>query len=212
MNQGQGNPGQPTQLQSPVSTQSWNPSSRHPSGAYQQPGQQTSDHASSNQPPSAFRHAKKGVRSLFGGGRGKTETAAIRGSGRKKTAKQGVRSPDFRYLLAGSSLLAGVVLVGDVGTLFKAEPVSDVCQEIVQPDATLSRDELSKLIAIPERDSKSAVREIVSEPYCLLPSIEVRAGEKAEREAYPLVFDPQTWVVLLYEGDEYAGYAFSFKP
>lgn len=227
INQAQRNPGRATQLQSPIPTQPVNPSSNHPSPVFlssgytsldhqqpghQQPGQQSSDHASSGQQRSADHHAENGMRSLFGGGRRKTDTAAMRGSGRQKMAKQGLRSPDFRYLLAGGSLLAGVVLVGDVGTLLQPEAVSDVCQEIVQPDATLSRDDLTKLIAIPERDSKAAVREVVSEPYCVLPGIEVRAGEHAEREAYPLEFDPQTWVVLLYEGDEYAGYAFSFKP
>ncbi|NJP12002.1 MAG: hypothetical protein HC866_23115 [Leptolyngbyaceae cyanobacterium RU_5_1] len=29
--------------------------------------------------------------------------------------------------------------------------------------------------------------------------------------AYPLAFDPQTWFIVLYEGDEYAGYSFSFR-
>ncbi len=158
------------------------------------------------------RHAASGIRSLFRWVPKKVAFSSRRGSGRKNAPKQGVRSPDFRYLVAGGSLLAGVVLVGDVGTLFQPEAVSDVCQEVVQPDARLSRDDLSKLITIPERDPKTEVREVVREPYCLLPNIEVRAGQQAEREAYPLAFDPQTWVVLLYEGEEYAGYAFSFKP
>ncbi|MEL6814895.1 MAG: hypothetical protein AAFP03_08780 [Cyanobacteria bacterium J06598_3] len=33
-----------------------------------------------------------------------------------------------------------------------------------------------------------------------------------EREAYPLAFDPQAWVVVRYAGGEYAGYDFVFKP
>lgn len=137
---------------------------------------------------------------------------AIRKSGRRSAADRGVRSPDFKYLLAGGSLLAGLVLVGDVSSVFEPKPAVDVCQEIVQPDAVLSRDALSRLISIPERNAKSSVRDILNEPYCVLPSIEIRSGELAEREAYPLAFDPQTWVVLLYEGDEYAGYDFSFQP
>ena len=155
---------------------------------------------------------KKTNRSSMRGENAATFVRSIRKSGRRRAANRGVRSPDFKYLLAGGSLLAGFVLVGDISSVFEAEPVANVCQEIVQPDAVLSRDSLSRLISIPERDAKSSVREILNEPYCVLPSIEIRSGELAEREAYPLAFDPQTWVVLLYEGDEYAGYDFSFQP
>lgn len=124
-----------------------------------------------------------------------------------------MRSIDFRFLLAGSSVLAGLVLVGDVSAVFqeKASATTE-CQEVVQQDVALSRDNLSKLLTVPERQDKAAVREIVSDPYCLMPDLEVRAGVTAQREAYPLAFDPDTWLVVLYEGEEYAGYAFSFQP
>lgn len=130
----------------------------------------------------------------------------------RRSAINGVKSLDFRYLVAGSSLLAGLVLIGDVSAVFQSPSSREVCQKIVQDDSVLSRDALSKLLTVPERENKAAVRDIVSEPYCTLPEIEVRAGVKAQREAYPLAFDPNTWLVLLYEGDEYAGYAFSFQP
>ena len=61
------------------------------------------------------------------------------------------------------------------------------------------------------RDAKTRVRQIVSEPYCQLPTLKVRSGVDAEREAYPLAFDPGTTLVILYENDEYAGYRFSFE-
>ncbi|WP_430686000.1 hypothetical protein [Leptolyngbya sp. AN02str] len=93
----------------------------------------------------------------------------------------------------------------------QSRKVSDVCQEVIQSQAVLSRDQLARLLAIPERDRKENVRAIMSEPYCQLPSVEVRQGVVAEREAYPLAFDPQTWFVVLYEGEEYAGYSFVFK-
>ncbi|MEL6319108.1 MAG: hypothetical protein AAFQ57_00455 [Cyanobacteria bacterium J06626_14] len=128
-----------------------------------------------------------------------------------RAVRRSGRSPNVSYLLAGGSLLAGLVVVGDVGSLLASDPVSDVCQEVVQADATLSREELSQLISIPERQAKASVREVVSEPHCILPNVEIRKGAIAEREAYPLAFDPNTWVVLLYEGDEYAGYSFSFQ-
>lgn len=85
------------------------------------------------------------------------------------------------------------------------------CSEIVSDQAKLSREQLATLLTIPERDAKSRVRQIVSEPYCQLPTLKVRSGVDAEREAYPLAFDPGTTLVILYENNEYAGYRFSFE-
>lgn len=82
------------------------------------------------------------------------------------------------------------------------------CATDIVESARLSREQLAKLLTIPERDSKTKVRQIVQEPYCQLSSLDIRAGVKAEREAYPLEFDPDTALVILYENDEYAGYRF----
>lgn len=93
----------------------------------------------------------------------------------------------------------------------EGDVASEVCQQRVASQAVLSRGELSKLLAVPERSSKEAVQQIIDAPYCMLSPIEVREGVSAEREAYPLEFDPQTWFVVLYEEGEYAGYDFSFR-
>ncbi|MDA0266840.1 MAG: hypothetical protein O3A14_07725 [Cyanobacteria bacterium] len=85
------------------------------------------------------------------------------------------------------------------------------CKAFVQTEATLSREQLAQLLTIPERDSKARVRQVVAEPYCTLASLQVRSGVEAEREAYPLAFDPKTQLVILYENDEYAGYRFNFE-
>ncbi|MGD1907631.1 MAG: hypothetical protein ACFB0C_16815 [Leptolyngbyaceae cyanobacterium] len=94
-----------------------------------------------------------------------------------------------------------------------AAPQADInsCKAVVQTEATLSREQLAQLLTIPERDSKSRVRQIVAEPYCTLAALQVRSGVAAEREAYPLEFDPKTQLVILYENDEYAGYRFNFE-
>ena len=101
----------------------------------------------------------------------------------------------------------------DVGQWFHAEAASqrDLCQEVTQSTAVLSREQLAQLLAVPERSEKNSIREIVETPYCTLPQVEVRAGVSAVREAYPLAFDPDTWLVVLYEGEEYAGYGFSVQ-
>jgi len=106
-------------------------------------------------------------------------------------------------------LLLGVL--SDVRDTWKPSLVSNDCAEIVQPETVLSREQLSQLLTIPERDRKERVRAIISEPYCRLAQVEIRQGVVAEREVYPLAFDPQTWFVVLYEGKEYAGYSFVFR-
>ena len=119
--------------------------------------------------------------------------------------------PLFKPLLVGGFVVAVLSLLLDLHGVVKAKNHGEVCQEIVQSKATLSREQLAQLLTIPERDRKSKVQGILKTPYCKLPKLEVRAGVSAEREAYPLEFDPQTWLVILYEGDEYAGYRFSFR-
>lgn len=88
------------------------------------------------------------------------------------------------------------------------ENLSSSCTSDITESAQLSREQLLALLAVPERDSKSRIREIAQEPYCQLSTLSIRAGVEAEREAYPLAFDPNTTLVILYEGDEYAGYRF----
>ncbi len=125
---------------------------------------------------------------------------------------QGLAVNPVRYLLAGGFMLTLLALLADSRhRLPSGGAVSNVCREVVQADAVLSREALSQLLTIPERDRKESVRLVIREPYCRLPSVEVRQGVMAEREAYPLAFDPQTWFVVLYEGDEYAGYSFVFQ-
>ncbi|MGF1514009.1 MAG: hypothetical protein ACFB5Z_09990 [Elainellaceae cyanobacterium] len=104
----------------------------------------------------------------------------------------------------------GLMLMVDIGSIRRPAAESSICQT-VQAEEFLSREGLTSLMAIPERDSKAAVKQVLGEPYCQLSPIEVRAGVQAEREAYPLAFDPDAWVIVLYEGEEYAGYDFKFS-
>ncbi len=129
-----------------------------------------------------------------------------------KPRRRKARRKNARFVLAGGSVLAAGLLFVDLRDVLKPDAPKSVCQQVIQSRSVLSRDELTKLLNVPERSNKSTVRAIVSEPYCTLGSIEVRAGATADREAYPLAFDPQTWLVVLYEGEEYAGYDFVFQP
>ncbi len=130
---------------------------------------------------------------------------------RRRSAQRSPRS----YLLAGGSMLALAALVVGPTPLMqeKSEPVAAkvVCQETIQAESVLSRAELSELLAVTERAPKADVQAVIAEPYCTLPPVEVREGVTAERVAYPLEFNPETWFIVLYEGEEYAGFDFSFS-
>ncbi len=121
-----------------------------------------------------------------------------------------------RLLWLGSSFLAlGLFLSNGLGRwgsgLIAKSFRQDLCQGMVQASVSLSREQLTELLTIPERSPKATIRQQAPAPYCTLTDLEVRAGVTAQREAYPLAFDPDTWLVMLYEGDEYAGYAFRFE-
>lgn len=121
------------------------------------------------------------------------------------------RRQSVKYLLAAGTLVALAGMFINPRNLLSAKAPKDSCEQILYAQAVLSREQLSKLLTIPERDRAAKVRAIVKTPYCKLPTLEVRGGAKSQREAYPLAFDPQTWLIILYEGDEYAGYSFSFR-
>jgi len=110
---------------------------------------------------------------------------------------------DIKSLLSDPAAFAKSPLTGKA-----IAALSQDCEGDITDTARLSREQLLKLLAVPERDSKSRIRQITQAPYCELSSIQVRAGVDAVREAYPLAFDPNTTLVILYENDEYAGYRF----
>lgn len=115
--------------------------------------------------------------------------------------------------------LIGGLIVAFVGLAFdlpRPLPVAhgsrhEACQSPINEQATLSRAQLAQFLTISERDSRDKVTQIVGAPYCQLQSLQVRANVTAERQVYPLAFDPQTRLVILYEGQEYAGFRFSFQ-
>ena len=115
------------------------------------------------------------------------------------------------WFAGGSMLALAALLVVPSRTPSTDAAKTDLCQHVVQESSVLSRDELSQLLAVSERSTKASIRQIIQEPYCVLPPLTVREGAPAVREAYPLAFDPQTWFVVLYEGEEYAGFDFSFR-
>ncbi|MEO0646998.1 MAG: hypothetical protein AAFZ17_12695 [Cyanobacteria bacterium J06650_10] len=107
------------------------------------------------------------------------------------------------------------------------------CEKVVKSGAEVSRGQLSSLSSIPQGSTKEAVQQVLAEPYCTLPALampktkaedtdeptlsespsELLSSELLiERDAYPLAFDPEAWLVLSYHNGEYQAYDFVFKP
>jgi hypothetical protein len=118
---------------------------------------------------------------------------------------------------AGSSVATLAVLAIVPGKGVSQSIANSTCQQVVKSGAEISRSQLSSLLSIPEGASEEAVRQAINEPYCLLPVPDAKHQQKAEphkvttREAYPLAFDPQAWVVVNYNSGTYVDYDFVFK-
>ena len=118
-----------------------------------------------------------------------------------------------RAIAAGSVLLAFGLLTDVYGlpSFGSRKNFASSCQEVVKSEATLSEKQLAQLLTVPEGDKKQRVHDIAKEPYCRLQALQIRAGATAQREAYPLEFDRNTWLVILYEGEQYTGYRFAVQ-
>ena len=101
--------------------------------------------------------------------------------------------------------------LGNIKPLASTGNRSEACEGPVNAQVSLSREQLAQFLTVSERDTRERVVQIVGQPYCQLSSLQVRAGVTAERQVYPLAFDPQTRLVILYEGNEYAGYRFNYQ-
>ena len=95
------------------------------------------------------------------------------------------------------------------------------CKKKILPTEEISRGQMSALLALPVGSNQEAVRRVTGDPYCLLPAVDTETAAAssnkilagAEREAYPLAFDPEAWVVVAYSASgEYIGYDFVFRP
>lgn len=114
-----------------------------------------------------------------------------------------------KQLLAGGAALLALGLFADLrGLSFWSTKMGDELCPSTSSQGKLTEQQVAKLLTVAEGDQKTKIREIVREPACKLPTLPVRAGSMAEREVYALSFDPQTSIVVLYEGDQYAGYRF----
>lgn len=120
------------------------------------------------------------------------------------------RQIGMRLFLMGGALAVIAGLTMDMREVISMEQrrQPENCVGDVHPTAAISREQLATFLTVSERGTKTVVQNILQMPYCMLSPLEVRAGVPAERSVYQLAFDPQTWLIVLYEGEEYAGYQF----
>jgi len=108
-------------------------------------------------------------------------------------------------------LLIGVLLDVDPTALWSGTASTEPeCQGPTNPSGVVSRQQLSQLLTVPEAASKQDLQTLLQSPYCqvAMPGAEQPSSLS---DAYPLEFDPQTWLIVTYEGDRYARYDFSFR-
>lgn len=128
---------------------------------------------------------------------------------------RGSRHVRSKRMMAVGSVLLAFGLFTDLQSRSQVsrrhKSIGESCQKVVHAEATLSKQQLARLLAVPEGGNKEQIREITKAPYCELGELQIRVGATAQREAYPLEFDPKTWLVILYEGEQYAGYRFAVQ-
>jgi len=118
----------------------------------------------------------------------------------------------IKYMLAGGTVVAALgLLVEPQALMAKLTTSKEVCQRVIQSQAVLSRDRLSQLLTLPEQTKKEQVQQVIQQPYCQLPVVQEQGDRNTQRDAYPLAFDPQTWLIVTYNNDAYTGYSFSFR-
>lgn len=163
-----------------------------------------------------------------------TRSKAIH-SGQKPTQKRfGLLSAQHREVVLAGGAIALLATAIVLPTQVSSQAIPDSsCETVVKSGAEISRGQLSQLLEIPTGTKANTVQQVVNKPYCTLPVSQAKTqaeSDKAdlgkadlgqaelnstiatERAAYPLAFDPEAWVVLSYEADEYLGYDFVFKP
>ncbi|MEL6353429.1 MAG: hypothetical protein AAFR58_17010 [Cyanobacteria bacterium J06627_28] len=150
-------------------------------------------------------------------------------SGQKSTRKRfSLLSAQHREVVLAGGAIALLATAIVLPTQVSSQAIPDSsCETVVKSGAEISRGQLLQLLEIPTGTAASTVQQVVNEPYCTLPVSQAISQAKTpaesgqaeldnaiatERAAYPLAFDPEAWVVLSYEADEYLGYDFVFKP
>ncbi len=85
------------------------------------------------------------------------------------------------------------------------------CTGVINRGIRLTRAQLARLNALQPPVSSQTIREIVGDrAYCRFPDVAALGGGTIQRFAFPMEWDPENWVLLLFQGENYIGLDFSF--
>ncbi|MEM6252417.1 MAG: hypothetical protein AAF821_05790 [Cyanobacteria bacterium P01_D01_bin.156] len=94
-----------------------------------------------------------------------------------------------------------------VTALTSVRQSNSTCQEILNKDQRLSRDQLTQFLSMAEGTTQETIHGTMATPHCRLH----QSNQSKYREAYPLAFDPDTWFVINYDQGKYSDYDFVFQ-
>jgi len=110
-------------------------------------------------------------------------------------------------------VLGLVIILVAVGTIAYSLPPAPsaisskavTCAEVGSSAARISRADLAWLLEVPVGSDWAAVMKRLGTPYCFLHN-----GNDLSKVAYPSAWEPSTWIVVIYQGNQYAGYDLSY--
>lgn len=115
-----------------------------------------------------------------------------------------------------SAALCGLVLL-IVGLLLDIRPSSwramdkpIRCIGSTDVHGVVSRRQLAQLLNVQDGSDRAVLQAILNRPYCQL-SVPRSSDRHDSAVAYPLEFDPSTWLIVEYAGNRYVGYRFDFR-
>jgi hypothetical protein len=104
-----------------------------------------------------------------------------------------------------------VVILGAIGAIAKSPTPSTIsnkstpCAATGNTTARISRADLAWLIEVPVGSDRASMMRRLGTPYCFLHN-----GNDLIKVTYPGAWEPSTWIVVIYQGDRYAGYDLSY--
>lgn len=111
-------------------------------------------------------------------------------------------------LTLGMSVFTILDLLGEYPIFRNTAPIArkqTPCIGTTNLTVRISRATLAWLIAVPVGSAEREVMQGLGTPYCLLPD-----ADGLIQVAYPCEWDPSTWIVIVFQKQQYAGYQFSF--
>lgn len=104
------------------------------------------------------------------------------------------------YCVIGTALASFLQTLYAVAQSAKPEK----CDRVIAPYSVINRDQLKEFLELSQYPNKERVQSVLGAPFCKLPN---RDG--FDRDAYPMEFDPETWLVVRYTGYWMFDYTFT---